>query len=105
MPVNETIELEARLHDAVGLGLDAIVVNGVWPERFSAADVRRLRATEDGAVVRAALSSHARAKAQRSQIKRLEAKTGAPVTRLPFLFESDIGLDGYQRLASELEVA
>ena len=28
MPVNETIELEGRLRDAVGLGLDAIVVNG-----------------------------------------------------------------------------
>ncbi len=103
MPVNETIELETRLLDAVGLGLDAIVVNGVWPERFSAADVRRLRAS-DGEAVRAALTSHARAKAQRAQIKRLTAKTDAPVSTLPFLFESEIGLDGYERLASELEL-
>ena len=35
MPVNETIELERRLRDAVGLGLDAIVMNAMWPERFS----------------------------------------------------------------------
>jgi anion-transporting ArsA/GET3 family ATPase len=103
MPVNETIELEARLADAVGLGLDAIVVNGVWPERFSAADVRRLRGANDGQVVRAALASHARAKAQRAQIRRLRTRTDAPVSTLPFLFEPAVGLGGYQRLASELE--
>jgi anion-transporting ArsA/GET3 family ATPase len=102
MPVNETIELEARLADAVGLGLDAIVVNGVWPERFSPADVRRLRAAGDGEVVRAALVSHARAKAQRSQIRRLRGKAGAPVSTLPFLFEAEVGLEGYRKLASEL---
>src|SRR3954469_13555910 len=44
MPVNETIDLERRLPDAVGLGLDAIVVNGMWPERFSAAEADVLRA-------------------------------------------------------------
>src|SRR5919106_2321532 len=43
MPVNETLELERKLPAAVGLGLEAIVVNGVWPERFSAADVEALR--------------------------------------------------------------
>ena len=102
MPVNETIELEARLADAVGLGLDAIVVNGVWPERFSSADARRLRAAGDGEVVRAALTSHARAKAHRAQIRRLRGKTDAPVSTLPFLFESEVGLDGYRTLAGEL---
>src|SRR5215218_4885134 len=44
MPVVETLELERRLPEAVGMGLDAIVVNGVWPERFSSADVKKLRA-------------------------------------------------------------
>jgi anion-transporting ArsA/GET3 family ATPase len=102
MPVNETIELEARLAEAVGLGLDAIVVNGVWPERFSAADVRRLRAAPDGEVVRAALVTHARAKAQRAQVRRLRGKTDAPVSLLPFLFEAEVGLSGYRQLASEL---
>ncbi len=102
MPVNETIELEARLAEAVGLGLDAIVVNGVWPERFSAADVRRLRAAPDGEVVRAALVTHARAKAQRAQVRRLQGKTDAPVSLLPFLFEAEVGLAGYRRLANQL---
>src|SRR3954453_20488600 len=43
MPVVETLELGGRLQEAVGLGLAAIIVNGVWPERFSAADVKKLR--------------------------------------------------------------
>ena len=41
MPVNETLELGARLEAAVGLGLDAIVVNGLYPERFTRQGGRR----------------------------------------------------------------
>jgi hypothetical protein len=104
MPVNETIELEGRLEAAVGLPLDAIVVNGVWPERFSSADVRRMREAAAGnGAVQAALTGHARAKAQRAQIRRLRGKTQAPVSTLPFLFETEVGLPGYEKLASELE--
>jgi anion-transporting ArsA/GET3 family ATPase len=109
MPVNETIELEARLGRAVGLGLDAVVLNGMWPERFSAHDVTRLRAAErDGldpeglAAVRAALAAHERVKGQRAQARRLEAGTDAPVTHLPFVFESELELDHYRRLAAAL---
>src|SRR6478609_4266105 len=51
MPVTETIELEARLKREIGLGLDAIVMNAMWPERFSSSDVTRLRAApREGAV-------------------------------------------------------
>ena len=45
MPVNETIELEARLTDN-GLGLDAVVVNGLYPERFTSEDVERISALD-----------------------------------------------------------
>ena len=48
MPVNETLELEQKLPEAVGSRLEAIVVNGLWPERFSAADADALRASADG---------------------------------------------------------
>src|SRR5215216_5688285 len=44
MPVNETLELGSRLRDAVGLGLDAIVVNGLYPARFSGKEADALRA-------------------------------------------------------------
>jgi len=109
MPVNETIELERRLREAVGLGLDAIVMNAMWPERFSPADVTKLRAaTRDGrspdqlGAVRAALAAHERVKAQRGQVRRLEAATDAPITPLPFVFESDLELAHYEQLAAEL---
>src|SRR3954467_4756973 len=46
MPVNETIELEALLRREVGLGLDAIVMNAMWPEPFNSHDVTKLRAAD-----------------------------------------------------------
>ncbi len=70
MPVVETLELGRRLEDAVGLGLEAIIVNGVWPDRFSAAEVKKLRtASRNGhdpaaaAALSAALAEHDRARA------------------------------------------
>jgi anion-transporting ArsA/GET3 family ATPase len=109
MPVNETIELERRLREAVGLGLDAIVMNAMWPERFSSSDVTRLRAVtrdgrspEDLGAVRAALAAHERVKAQRAHVRRLEAATDAPITSLPFVFETELELAHYEHLAAEL---
>src|SRR4051812_23177771 len=42
MPVNETIEFLAALGGEMGLAADAVVVNGMYSERFSDAEVRRL---------------------------------------------------------------
>ena len=104
MPVNETLELERRLPEAVGSGLEAIVVNGMWPERFTAADAETLRA--DGlpanGTVRAALTSYERARAQRSHLRRLRRAASARVVTLPYLFESEIGLPEFERLAGSL---
>jgi anion-transporting ArsA/GET3 family ATPase len=109
MPVVETLELGRKLPDAVGLGFDAIVVNGVWPERFSAADVKRLRAAsrnghdpEAAGALRAALAEHERATVQRRHLARLEREAGTRVLTLPYLFESELGLPEYERLADEL---
>src|SRR5215207_769238 len=43
MPVNETVDLEQRLADDLGMEVGQVVANGVLPARFTAADVRRLR--------------------------------------------------------------
>ena len=82
MPVNETLELGARLHDAVGLGLDAIVVNGAVPgalqrPRRPTRCARRPRTAlppDALAAVQAALAEHERARAQRSHLRRLRAR-------------------------------
>jgi anion-transporting ArsA/GET3 family ATPase len=105
MPVNETLELERKLPDAVGVGLQAIVVNGVWPERFSASDAEAVRAAATNGLhpaARAALTEYARARAQRTHLRRLRRSTSARVVTLPYLFESELGLPEYERLAGDL---
>jgi anion-transporting ArsA/GET3 family ATPase len=109
MPVNETLELDDRLHAAIGAGLDAIVVNGLYPERFSGKEAEALRtAARNGlgsdalAAVLAALSEHERARVQRTHLRRLKREAAAPVHTLPFLFEAEVGLPEYATLAGKL---
>jgi anion-transporting ArsA/GET3 family ATPase len=112
MPVNETLELGGRLEAAVGLGLDAVVVNGLYPERYTNAEAQMLRsAARNGlepealGAVRAALAEHERSRAQQAHVKRLRKEAGAPVLELPLLFEPQVGLEEYQYLAAELDHA
>ena len=49
----------------------------------------------------AALAVHERVKAQRAHLRRLGAAIDAPITTLPFVFESELGLADYERLAGE----
>ena len=112
MPIVETLELGRKLPDAVGQGLEAIIVNGVWPERFSAKDVKAIRAaTRNGhdpeavAALHAALAEHDRAVLQRTHLDRLERESDALVLTLPYLFESELGLPEYELLAAELSAA
>jgi anion-transporting ArsA/GET3 family ATPase len=102
MPVNETLELGTRLRDAVGLGLSAVVVNGLYPERFTREEADTLRAGPAAPAVRAALAEHDRSRTQRAHVRRLRREAGVPVLTLPFLFGPEIGLPGYERLAREL---
>ena len=110
MPVTETLELGGRLHDAVGLGLDMIVVNGLYPDRFRAKDAEALRAAagdslppDARAAVQAALAEHGRARSQRAHLRRLRRESGVPVHTLPFLFDADLGLPEYRTLARKLD--
>jgi anion-transporting ArsA/GET3 family ATPase len=102
MPVNETLELERRLPEAVGSPLEAIVVNGMWPERFTAADAETLRSMNGRPAVAAALTSYERARAQRAHLRRLRREAAAQVVTLPYLFDGELGLPEYERLAREL---
>ena len=109
MPVNETIDLEARLRDDLGLELARTFVNGMLPERLGKKDAEAIEAL-DGAgspaareALEAALAGRARARAQRSQLARLRRATGAPVATLPFLVTPDLERDDAERLSRELE--
>jgi anion-transporting ArsA/GET3 family ATPase len=108
MPVNESASLEADLRDEVGVAVDRVYLNGLYPERFSKEEAERLASlagTSEGSVraaARAALSEHGRARSQRAQLARLRRRVEAPVRTLPFLFEPELGLDSARRLAARL---
>ncbi len=110
MPVNETIEFRAKLEDEMGMDTDVVVMNALLPERFSAADVEKIEAIDDEpvsdeawAALRAAHSEHSRARSQRAQLRRLKKGAGADVVTLPYLWEPELGLEDFDRLADELE--
>jgi anion-transporting ArsA/GET3 family ATPase len=107
MPVNETADLESRLRKELDLVIDRVVVNGVYPERFSAGEGAAIDAAANGApavatALRAAAWQHARARTQRNQLRRLRRLLSAPATTLPFLFEESVERDVFERLADDL---
>jgi anion-transporting ArsA/GET3 family ATPase len=108
MPVNESAALEHDLREEIGVAVDRVYMNGLYPERFSKAEAERLAevaAGEDGAVraaARAALSEHGRARSQRAQLARLRRRVEAPVKTLPFLFEPELGPEAARRLSRRL---
>ena len=105
LSVSETLDLEHRVTDAVGRPLDAVVVNGVAPRRFSAAHVDRLLA-RDGEVpaplAAAARRQHGQAATQQGQLRRLRRHTSAHVTTLPHLAAPHLGVAEVRALADEL---
>ncbi len=108
MPVNETAALEASLRDEVGIAVERIYMNGMYPERFDREDATRLERVQDQlegpprAAVRAALSEHRRTLTEREQLERLEQRVSAPVRTLPFVFKPRLGVPELERLAAEL---
>jgi anion-transporting ArsA/GET3 family ATPase len=109
MPVNESAALERDLRDEVGVAVDRVYLNGLYPERFSKAEaeqLRKLATEEDGSVraaARAALSEHGRARSQRAQLARLRRRVEAPVKTLPFLFKPELTPESAQRLSRRLD--
>lgn len=108
MPVNESITLEKELTEGIGIGVEQVIMNAVYPDRFDDADERRLeRAREnvpDSAVppIRAALSQRRRALAHREQIERLTESMNAPVSMLPYLFKPELGVAEIEDLARQV---
>jgi anion-transporting ArsA/GET3 family ATPase len=108
MPVNETAALEHTLTEEVGVAVDRVLVNGLYPERFSKPEVALLEsasANGDGGVraaYRAALSESRRASSQREQVARLAELVTAPLRTLPFIFKPEVGVEEIRELAGEI---
>ncbi len=108
MPVNETIALSRSLLED-GLDLDAVIVNGLYPDRFRDEDVEELtgalaraRSPRSRSALRAALSQHARVRTQRIQQARLKAEVDGRVITLPYLFAEQLGTEQLDALADVL---
>jgi anion-transporting ArsA/GET3 family ATPase len=100
MPVNETLEYREELASFRG-DLDAVVVNGVYPERFADDELSGL---PDAPAVRAARIEHRRFLSQRSEIARLEGgMKKVPSASLPFLFVPELRLEEVEVLSQSLE--
>jgi anion-transporting ArsA/GET3 family ATPase len=103
--VGETLEYEAATTAALGRGLDAIVVNGMWPKRIARADADAVAAL-DGAVPagtrRAVLASYERVREQQGQLARLRRRAVAPIRTLPFVFAEHLGPKHIRAFAARL---
>ncbi|HYQ78420.1 MAG TPA: ArsA-related P-loop ATPase, partial [Solirubrobacterales bacterium] len=108
MPVNESVSLERDLRDEVGVAVDRVYLNGLYPERFKKSEAEALEQVaenENGATraaARAALSEFGRARSQRQQLARLKRGVEAPVKTLPFLFEPELDLEAARKLAGKV---
>jgi anion-transporting ArsA/GET3 family ATPase len=122
MSVTETLELRDGLARHLERELDAVVVNGLLPRRFSAAEVeliaraaqspavsasagareRARAATVARAAAQAARAVHERSRAQRNQLARLRRQGLATVT-VPHLFRARMDLAGVEAVAEHLD--
>jgi anion-transporting ArsA/GET3 family ATPase len=108
MPVNESASLESQLSHEVGMAVDRVYMNAMYPERFSKGETGSLeRALEDAdgparAAIRAALSEHRRARSHRAQLQRLKRRVSSPVRTLPFIFKPALDVPELEQLAAGL---
>jgi anion-transporting ArsA/GET3 family ATPase len=106
MPVNESAHLEEELSGKIGVAVDRVYMNALYPERFGKGDAGELeRALEDAegpalAAVRAALSEHRRARSQRAQLQRLKRRVKSPVKTLPFIFKPTLDVEELRWLSA-----
>lgn len=105
MPVNETASLEAQLLDDVGVAVDGILMNALYPARFDSDEAKALSGMLEGtegparAALLAALSEHRRVDNQQRQLNRLNEMVRTPVKELPFIFKPQLDLGDFNELA------
>ena len=103
LPVSELLELEGALGERTGVHVVLGVVNGVLPDRFSAAerDALSAGAAHDPAI--AVADAHARrSQDQQRQLSRLRRGFRAPVVTLPAAAGRRLGPDDVAHLTDRL---
>ncbi|HTA97458.1 MAG TPA: ArsA family ATPase [Solirubrobacteraceae bacterium] len=119
MAVTETLELEEGLRRELDRDLDAVIVNGTMPRRFTREELDRISAAAAGqnqgasaavtsSAVHMARTINDRARVQLAQIARLRRQRfagGSPpaVLTVPFAFVPVFDLDAVRRISDRLE--
>ncbi len=105
MAVTEVIELSEGLQREFGRGLDAVVVNGTFPRRFGAPELRRLGELTDadtvGPAVRAAVFMAERARVQHNHMTRVR-RHGLHALAVPFVFAPVLDRSALEGIARRL---
>jgi len=108
MPVNETASLEQELREEIGISVDRVYMNAIYPERFTDDEAKKMQDASEqadaavGSALRAAISEQRRARSHRAQLERLREQVETPVSELPFIFEPELGVESLRELAGEL---
>jgi anion-transporting ArsA/GET3 family ATPase len=103
MPVNETLQLRDALASGPDpLELETVILNGLYPDRFTSEEAAQLAAHTEAPEIRVALNEHRRAQAQRLQQRRLADEFGPRLVTLPYLFAPQLELRQLEQLAQEL---
>ncbi len=114
MPVNETLQLSETLASGPDpLELQAVILNGRYPDRFTIGDVlalsEALASLPDSFppardAIDAALAEYGRATREAEQERRLREAFGERLLVLPFLFQPRLELPELELLADGLEL-
>lgn len=112
MAVTETLELEDSLQRLLERDLDAVVVNGVHPRRFTREEMKHLTAFGDGqdatsAAVATARTAYLHRCIQQSHIARLRRQRSADeklarVLTVPYEFAAQLSLESIEAIATRL---
>jgi anion-transporting ArsA/GET3 family ATPase len=109
MPVNETASLERTLTEEVGVSVDRVYMNALYPELFSGEEAERLDSVSQNgngalrAACRAAISERRRSVVQREQLARLAELVDVPVRTLPFMFKPELGVEEIRELSEAID--
>jgi anion-transporting ArsA/GET3 family ATPase len=110
MAITETLELQQKLGKQLGRELHAVIVNGMLPQRFSAAELRQIttlgdlptRSTATRSAIAAAQAISERARFQHNQLARLRRRH-FEVIGVPFQFTAELDLDAVRHIAEQLK--
>ncbi|MGH7857533.1 MAG: ArsA family ATPase [Candidatus Binatia bacterium] len=107
MAVNETIEITSEIHRSGAIALGPIVVNAVWPERFTAEEARWLLSSTDGSDPLIAAGRYHVEKRRRADehIARLRSELRVEPVILPFFSQPGDDRPSLRKLVAAFDAA